>query len=314
VRKAVLLALGIVLILVTNASAVVPGYRAFSDTSEWNKPLPTNAPLHPKSSKIIAEIKGYDATNEPRLGAGAFADPIYWADANDPVYTIVPTRFGNTLFNIHIPLGSQPGANNDGHMTVYDFAKGVVFGLFEATYDSATDTWTAGGTSEYALTSNGLHCQLPESDAVCPMNTGHRGYPNALSAARYDEVELGAINHVLKVSLAKTAPCVHYPGEGFESGRGGVLTCEGLILRIKPSINLATRGLSPGALVIAEAMQDYGVVIGDTGGNAMTLKVENLAVEGRPETWSTFGITNTSFVGKITFNDFVVIQAGYHRP
>jgi hypothetical protein len=291
-----------------------PVFRAFIDTSEWNKPLPTDASIiHPDSTAIITEIEGYDTTNEPRLSVGAWAEPIYWAQAADPTYTIDSLSFGPTLVDVHIPLGAQPTSTTDAQMTVYDMAKGTVFKLWHATWTGTT--WTADGTEEYDLDSNGLSCTLPESDRVCPMNQGHRGYPTAIHAVRYDEVAAGVIPHVLKVALNHTASCSSYPGAGFESPwRGGTLTCEGLILRIDPSIDLAARGLTGGPLIIATAMQDYGVVIGDTGGTGMELKVENLAVEGRPETWADFGVTATSFVGKITFDDFVVVQAGYHRP
>ena len=291
-------------------------FRAFSATSEWNKPLPTNAPIHPKSAKIIAEIKGYVAGDGdyPRIATGAWAEPIFWAEATDPVHTIDPTSSGPTLVNVHIPQNAAAADTADAQLTIYDLIKGVVFKMHHAVYNAMTNTWTAEGASEYSVMSNGLHCDLVESDATCPMNEGHRGYPPAIHAVRYDEVAAGVINHVLKISLGRTAECHVYPGAGHESGRGGVLTCEGLILRIKPSVNLATRGLSPGALIIARAMQTYGVVVGDTGGNAMTVKVENLAAEGRPETWSTFGVNNNSFNGKLTFSDFQVIAAGYHRP
>ena len=62
-------------------------------------------------------------------------------------------------------------------------------------------------------------------------------------------------------------------------------------------------------------MQKYGVVIGDTGGVAMGIKLENLTVEGRPESWADLGIASAHmFQGKLTFDDFVVIQPAYHRP
>jgi hypothetical protein len=46
----------------------------------------------------------------------------------------------------------------------------------------------------------------------------------------------------------------------------------------------------------------------------MAIKVENLAVEGRAESWSEFGVSTSCFKGKVTFDDFQVIARGYHRP
>jgi hypothetical protein len=294
-------------------------YRAFAADSEWNRPLSNDAPIDPLSGAIIAEIKTYAKGGYPRLVTGTWAEPIYWGRIGDPMYTIKPLRYGPTLKGVHIPRGAKPAATSDGQMTVFDLAGDTVFKLTKAIYDSNLDRWTATGTSQYSLGSKGLACALPESDRTCPMNSGHRGYPPAIHAVRYDEVSDGVnggpgIQHVLKVALDRTAACHVYPGAGHESGKGGVLTCEGLVLRIKPSVNLDTRRLSSGCMQIATALQRYGAVIGDTGGVAMAIKVENLAVEGRHESWSGFGVSTSCFRTKLTFDDFQVIARGYHRP
>jgi hypothetical protein len=298
-------------LVTTTATRPVP-YRAFSDTSEWNKRLPIDAPIDPNSQAIIDEIKTYPNGGYPRLGGGAWAEPIYWATAADRAYTIDPSGAGPTLVDVHIPFGARPANTSDAQMAVFDTAKGTVFNLWRASFDGTT--WTASGSSEFDLSSNGLACPLIESNRDCPMNSGHRGFPAAIHAVRYDEVQAGAVNHVIKVGLDETAPCNAYPASGHEMRKGGVLTCEGLILRIKPSIDLMARGLRAGPLVIARAMKRYGVVIGETGGTAMSVKLENLAAEGRTERWSTLGVTSMALEGKLTFDDFVVIRAGYHRP
>ena len=60
---------------------------------------------------------------------------------------------------------------------------------------------------------------------------------------------------------------------------------EGLRLRIKPSINLHALGLHPQALAIAQAMQTYGVYLGDSGGST-ALKLEDTRTEGRGQLWT----------------------------
>jgi hypothetical protein len=46
----------------------------------------------------------------------------------------------------------------------------------------------------------------------------------------------------------------------------------------------------------------------------MAVKLEGLETEGRSERWSQVGHTITTFSGKLSFDDFDVIQLGYHRP
>ena len=98
---------------------------------------------------------------------------------------------------------------------------------------------------------------------------------------------------------------------GHESGKGGV-TPEGLVLRIKPSVNLDAKGLSPAEKIIAKAMQDYGCMIGDNeGGTANSIKLER----NRPDkTWasvdsslSLHGLSSIPF----NFENYEFIKGGY---
>jgi hypothetical protein len=293
--------------------AVTP-YRAFSDGSEWNKRLTATTPRSRKSDQIIAELKSFDPSIQyPKLAVGSWALPVYFAREGDPVYTIKPGQYGPTLYEVHIPLGALPGNNSDALMAVFDRARSVVFELNHGVYNPVTHSWSAVGTALYGLASNGLACSLPESNRVCPMNSGHRGIPPAIFAIRYNEVKAGAIRHVIKISLDRTGDCHFYPASGNEQGKGGNI-CEGTILRIREGVDLSRRRLSYGCLVIARAIKRYGAVVGDTGGLPMAVFLENLELEGRPQRWSNLGVSTNCFQGKVSFNDFVAIRLGYHRP
>jgi hypothetical protein len=298
------------------ASAGNRVYRAFSDSSEWNVSIPKDAPIDDQSGQIIAEIGSYANAGYPRLSISDWSEPIYFSGDRDPSYTVNPASYGPPLVNVHIPAGATAAPSSDGQMTVFDRASGVVFKLHKAVYQASTDTWTADGTSEFDLASNGLDCSLPESNRGCPMNSGHRGIPPAIHAIRYAEVRSAVqggagIMHTVKVGLDRTAPCDVYPASGHETSRGGVLTCEGLILRIKPEIDLRARGLSRGCLAIAQALTRYGAVVGDTGGVAMSIKL--MSLQGGSRSWSDLGVSRDCFQGKIGISDFEVVRGGYHR-
>jgi hypothetical protein len=302
-----------------NAEATTTGgvYRAFTNSSEWNTPLPPSSAdefVHDNSDAIIDEIEGFDpAVYWPKIVAGAdFAEPFYWGQASDP-----NCQSGQMFTYVNTPANAAPSTGSDKHLTIIDIPGGTVVKYWHAT--DTGDCFTGETTPQYELASNGLHKLLPESDST--NNFGHRGYPPAIHGVRYDEVDdavngTGAgIRHVIKIALDGTADCHHYPGQDDEgAGKGGTLTCEGLIVRVKPGIDLTTRGLSSGCLAIARSLQRYGAVIGDTGGIPMAIKVENLAVEGRSESWSTFGVSTDCFKDKVSFADMEVVTADYHRP
>jgi len=289
-------------LLGSEAIALTAPVRAFSNVSEWNRPLSTSAPVDPSSAAFVRELKGFNSSvQSPRLDDGAWGQPIYWATQGDPEYVIPPLPFA-----VRIPIGAVPAPTSDAQLTVFDVGRGYVIGLQKATFDGGT--WQARWTAIYYLGSNGLAGTLPESDD--PRNRGHWGCPPALHAVRWDEVQAGQIGHVLKVAIRDTAPAYVYPAAGNGSGSGTIPV--GAVFRIKPTVDLRARGLQGPALVIATAMQQYGVVVADKTGVPLALKLENLAAEGRPQRWSDIGIGPKS-LSSVTFDDFQCVKLGYHR-
>jgi hypothetical protein len=284
------------------ALAATP-YRAFSDNSEWNRPLPRNAPISKHSAAFIRELKSFDPQVQfPRLVDGSWAEPIFWAKQGDPYFSIagVPVK-------LRIPRHARPASTSDAQVTIYDRGRRLVAKLQGARYSSGK--WYARNSSIYYLRSNGLDGDLRESNNK--RNYGHRGIAPPTHAVRLDEVRGGAIKHVLKVALRRTAPKHVYPAVGDQSGSGSIPM--GAMFRIKPSVDLTRRGLTPSALVVARAMQRFGVVIGDQSGVPMALKLENLALEGRSARWSELRLGPRS-LERIHFDDFECIRLGYHRP
>ena len=97
-------------------------------------------------------------------------------------------------------------------MTIYDFGRGLVYGMHRASYDAEHDAWSACGGAVFSLDSNGLDGGWRGSDAVG--NTGHRGIPPPTFAVRYDEILWGSIDHVLKIAVNSASPDHVFPMVG----------------------------------------------------------------------------------------------------
>jgi hypothetical protein len=268
-------------------------YRAFAAKSWWNSPVPADAPSDPHSAGILDYLRTApdNAGGCLRL-AGAqnrWGQPVYWARPGDPRYDVtgVVGQRPPELRHLRIPAGARAADNSDGSMSIFDLQGGYVTLLTDAHYDPSSDQWTASGASVAYLDSNGLDVRTGESND--PRNTGtHRGNNGADSVVRWDEVAAGAVDHVLKVSSGpELSTRWVFPMTGSD-GRGPsgdpVVPPEGLRLRIKPSVDLTRLGLHPQALVIARALQTYGMYLGDSGG-ATALKLEDTTVEGRGRVW-----------------------------
>ncbi len=269
-------------------------FRAFEPNSWWNTPVPANAPHNGNESQILDYLQTGPQSGEGCLRlAGAdhnpWGQPVYWAQPGDTRYNItgLPPKSPPELTALRIPAKAEPAHNSDGSMSVYDLKAGYVTLLTDATYDARTDTWSASGGTVTYLDSNGLIAGTGQSDD--PRNLGsHRGNNGATSVVRLDMVKAGDVNTVLKVASGPVlANSWVFPMTGSDGNYRGTdprVPPEGLRLRINPSINLDRLGLHPQALVIAKALQTYGMYLGDSGGTT-ALKLEDTVREGRGQLW-----------------------------
>lgn len=269
--------------------------RAFTPNSWWNTPLSVHAPLDPAGGKILTYLRtapqsGDGCLNLAGAGSSPWGTPIYWARPSDPVYDVQGVSFDRPpeLNRLRIPVGARPAADSDQTMVIYDRQRGYVVALTGAQYQSDTRTWTARGATLTYLASNGLNVETGRSDN--PHNVGtHRGNNGPTMVVSYDQVAAGEIRHVLKVASGpELSSRFVFPMVGSDGGYTGTnpaVPPEGLRLRIKPQIDLAGLQLNPQALVIATAIQRYGIYLGDSSG-ATALKLENTSLEGRGRKWT----------------------------
>jgi hypothetical protein len=277
--------------------------RPFRDTSYWNTPL-GKAPVDPHSRQYIRDSQNPSHTqNYLRLVLGDWGMPYYRSNAKHPVYRIEPGS-GPTV-RVHIPRSARPMRGDDAAIVIVDSASRQVVSLQGASYDGGR--WTASGASRYWLGSNGIHEDLRGGS---PGNEGHRGLPGSIRVVTKAEIKRGVIRHRLEVYWWETAERTpegaetYFPMTGSESGNNGVVP-EGIVVRIKPSVNLKAKNLSPAAMVVARALQRYGAVVGDNAGGGNSLKVQANA------NWR--GVLHKDSLKSIKWSDYVFVKGGY-RP
>lgn len=278
-------------------------YRAFSADSWFNTPLPSAAPAHPNGDDILDYLStgpenGDGCVRLAGAGDSPWGHPIYWARDGDPEYNLEGAEENRPpeVDELRIPRSAEPASNSDGHMSIFDRDRGYVVALTGAEYDEDSGEWSAQGATVTYLKSNGLFAETGESDD--PRNVGtHRGNNGAVMAVRYDMVQAGAINHVLKIAAGpEVSERFIFPMVGSDGDRwtnDPAVPAQGLRLRLKPEIDLESADLSGQALVIAETLQRYGAYIGDSGG-VTALKLENTVAEGRGQLWE---VSSTDLCG-----------------
>ena len=305
---------------VEEPSREIGNFRAFHYHSYWNKPLPPDAPIDGYSDLYIADANNPDVST-PFVGlTGApgarqsFAAPLVWSSSQDPQYTIIPSRWGKPL-KIRIPNGTLPQSGSDGALWIIDRTApqgGVLAQLYKARFDGVS--WSAVSTSQYRIDSNGLNRKSSGSNE--PSNDGHRGIPPHIQMVRLDEIRSGAIKHRLACYWHATGrpdsstPWYYWPLVGYERNKGGIVP-EGLVIRIKPEIDLSQKPLSPVALIIATALQRYGCMIGDNSGG----KNNRLKLERNESAWKALDPElRFNALDSLPWDDWEFIRGGYKPP
>jgi hypothetical protein len=274
------------------------GHRSFSASSIWNRVLPSRGSRHPDSAEFIAWMKAHLTNDYLALEDDDWALPVFWSLESDPIVTITP-RIGPTT-TFRLPAEAAGMAGNDAALLVMDRTTSQDVQLFEFTRDPLGAT----GIARYFLDSNGLDAKAAGSDNAG--NSGHRGLPGSIHCVRTDEVADGVIAHRTKFAIGEPNEPSDgrpiWPMTGFEAPRSGLIP-EGVVMRIEPSYVLPA-SLTPGARVIAQQLQRYGAICGDTASDgACSVKLE------RSVAWAALGVDGRSLQA-IPWDAYEFVTAG----
>ena len=281
-NRSTLTALTLLFVLAVGSVTLAAEPTTFRSSSYWNTPVNASgpAPVHAKSALWIADSqKTANTQNYLQLTTGSFAQPFYKSTCDDKVYRINPTLYGDT-YSVHIPASARAMDSSDAAIAIFDNCSGQVVGMWRAAFNGTT--WTSGSLDHYALNSEGLDKKVATSDSIT--NDSHRGIPASIRGIQFDEAVAGAIDHRMECFWHATAPSTpeagdgsaYWPMTGAEQGKGGIVP-EGVVIRIKASVNLAKYPLSPAAQAVAKSLQTYGCTVGDNSGSGNRLKMQGNA-------------------------------------
>ena len=274
------------------ALATQPSPDPFTASSYWNTPTYSNASVHPNSDGILEFLRNDNDLNGCITLAGhpgnAWGMPTFTATAADPVYDVVSRKYSvpPEFSALRIPAGATAADTSDAELVIYDLEAGLVAQLSKAQYDASLDEWSVTGGSVAYIGSNGLDGALTASDE--PRNDGSfRGYPGSVAMVHHDDVINGGIDNVLKIGV-NTANAGHvFPMIGSDgSTTDANAPKQGTRIRIRQDVNLQALGLSGQALTIAQGLQTYGMIVGDSTGGSIVLKLEDTVASGKGELWN----------------------------
>jgi hypothetical protein len=249
---------------------MVAGCPVFPSDHIWNVRVDA-LPRHAASDAFVSAI-GVDAVLHPDFGAGLWEgraigipfDVVGQGQASVPVrfayatesdpgpYPIPPDAFVEGARAAGVP----GPAGGDRHVLVVETTSCTLYELYDAE-QQRDGSWSAGSGAVFDLRGYGLRpAGWTSADAA--------GLPILPGLVRFDEVAAGEIRHALRFTAPRTRRAYVWPARHHASSRPDpTLPPMGQRFRLRADVDLS--GFSPHALVIARALQTYGMILADNG-------------------------------------------------
>jgi hypothetical protein len=286
----------------------------FAPDSFWNTPLPTDITIHPDNERLIEFSRWSIKDPGVHINLHAWTVPLYYVDAETPLRPVARRlqneaygrRFrANSLPYLHeghpeghdpsfgplipIPAAAEPDRQTDAHLAIIDENKRQAWDMWAA-HRTEDGEWEACTGISYSLDGSGVfdpkQFNMHNGESVHLHGPGRAvGVPIIAGVILHDEIVSGHIEHKLSFAALASGLLAHYypPTIWTDGGVPGGIPA-GAILQLDPALDLDTLNLTPGARVVAKALQEYGAALVDFAGG-FTLYGEGLWGDTRQRSW-----------------------------
>jgi len=265
---------------ITVVAGTVTQAPAYFPTADWLwKPIPSNSAAAANSATWVSYLSAPGERHIANMyDYGVTLVPASAITTGTPRYDVTFTQaWGSDPFGsntVALPRGTRIPPGSDGHIAVLDPVAGQSFGIWQAKYNSTTDTWSGSWGGRTPINGNGID-QTGSATA-----TGISRYAGVVTAAEFDAAVAAntGVSHALVFSTDIAGP--GFVGPAIKSDGtniAGVATPipEGYRIQLDPSINVdAIPNITPGEKVIAKTLQTHGAYVVDQGGARMAFAFE----------------------------------------
>jgi hypothetical protein len=303
--------------------------RFFAATSFWNQAISPNPAIDPETKRLLefmakADDRGF------WVNLRGFTIPIYevnrqtprrrvykrlankanWVTARSAAYLGPDHPMGHgaefakdaAAGRIPIPDDVQADPESDSHMALVDWEEGWIWDMW-ATRRREDGDWEANTGMKYRVDGSGVFDRrdfaVHNGESIHAYGPSRAaGVPALAGTIMHQEILEGRIEH--KLGFATQAAGLQkfvYPPACWTDGGWRQGLPEGAVLQLDPALDVTTLGLSPGGLVVARALQEYGAVCVDVAGGHC-LYGEGLYADSRKRDWA----------GLLTGEDVIAIK------
>lgn len=283
------LAISFLITILSNQKSAKAAVAPFGQSSFWNSTVPAYTDLHPNSAQLVANIVAQSTAATLSTDRGA---TFYESSDNTSLSAVTPYDCGQGVVSglaeqwsaVPIPIYAVSGGSAGQRMIVYQPTSSTIWEF--AGMRNVGGQWQACSGGRSTIISGGV---LPNPFGV--MSSGLALIGGQIQAS---EIKSGQINHVVGLSLPSTNG-ISWPA----SRQGGSVTgapAIGQRLRLDPSLNIDSLGLSQSAKAIAKAAQNYGIIVWDNGTPGFIAESPNSSTSrGLPDPYAGINMSLSGF-------------------
>ncbi len=223
----------------------------FAQNSFFNNAVPSTATVDPNSSSWVSMLNNDPKVTGISVNDDAWTVPVYQAPSGTPTASVEVTNANNAHITIPYQSSYTPSPDSDAHLAIIDQATGCEYEF--QSFNPSSMSAIAEATY-HAFTGSGGHVAGPAHSG------GELSYLGGLITPQ--DVSSGVIAHALRFATSDNSWTFEYPGTRSDGTTASGLP-EGVRVRLNPSVNLSSLGLTPFQLMVAQALQTYGAYDAD---------------------------------------------------
>lgn len=307
-----------------------PGHRypAFGPDSVFRVDI-SDAPLAPNSAAMAAHLRDQITPHYGgvvALNTGTYNPSLYVVDASTPRtdvtfddcqdkgYTPPGLRDGPGYFNdVPIPTDALPAKGSDSTLTLWSPESDQLWEFW--IMKKAGDKWSAcwGGRIDDVSANRGIF--------PFPYGTSASGLVTVGSMVTLREAAELRIDHAIGLGILSPATWNRFSfpanrSDGSDASADAIPL--GSRLRLDPSVDVDSLGLTPIGTAIARAAQTYGFIAVDSSGGVAVVAESGIPYQGRTGTdpWTALlrGVPNYSQLKGFPWDKIQVIEKDYGKP
>ena len=239
---------------------VVGGCPVFPADNPWNQDI-SRAPVDANSANYVSSIMASGGNGHLHAdfgGGGAYGIPYIVVPAEQPLVPVNFTDYGDESDPGPYPVPTdapiEGNGSGDAHVIAVQQGSCKLYEMFNAR--PTASGWDASSGAVFDLNSDALRPdRWTSADAA--------GLPILAGLVRYDEVQHGAINHAVRVTVGTAQKAWVHPATHYGTSLDPNTPPYGTRLRLRADFDLAPyHGES---LVILTALKKYGMIVADLG-------------------------------------------------